>query len=196
MVGYGRIIPQWMLDLPPFGNINLPHASLLPKYRGAVAPIQWAIAKGEGITGVTTMRLDAGLDTGNILLQKELAITPDDTSETLSPRLAAIGVPDLVIETLHDLQAGTIHLRPQDHSQASLAPILKKEDGLVDFSRSASEILNRMRGFQPWPGAYTRFRGKNLQILKACVGAGALPPVETRVVADRLFCRLRPGDFS
>ncbi len=184
VVGYGRLIPQWMLDLPPFGNINL-HASLLPKYRGA-APIQWAIAKGETVTGVTTMRLDAGLDTGDILLQKELAITPDDTSETLSPLLAAIGS-DLVVETLRGLQAGTIHPRPQDHSHASLAPILKKEDGLVDFSRSATEILNRMRGFQPWPGAYTRFRGKNLQILKACVGAGALPPAEPRVVVDRLF---------
>jgi methionyl-tRNA formyltransferase len=184
VVGYGRIIPQWMLDLPRFGNINL-HASLLPKYRGA-APIQWAIAKGETVTGVTTIRLDAGLDTGDILLQKELAITPDDTSETLSPRLALIGS-GLVVETLGGLQAGTIHPQPQDHSQASLAPILKKEDGLVDFSRSAAEILNRVRGFQPWPGAYTRFRGKNLQILKACVGAGALPPAETRVVADRLF---------
>jgi methionyl-tRNA formyltransferase len=184
VVGYGRLIPQWMLDLPRLGNINL-HASLLPKYRGA-APIQWAIARGEGITGVTTMRLDAGLDTGNILLQKELAIRPDDTSETLSPHLAAIGS-DLVVETLRGLQAGTIQPRPQDHSRASLAPILKKEDGLVDFSRPASEILNRMRGFQPWPGAYTRFRGKNLQILKARVGAGALPPAETRAVADRLF---------
>jgi methionyl-tRNA formyltransferase len=184
VVGYGRLIPQWMLDLPRLGNINL-HASLLPKYRGA-APIQWAIAEGETVTGVTTMRLDAGLDTGNILLQKELAIRPDDTSETLSPHLAAIGS-DLVVETLRGLQAGTIQPRLQDHSQASLAPILKKEDGLVDFSRSASAILNRMRGFQPWPGAYTRFRGKNLQILKACVGAGGLPPAETRVVADRLF---------
>ncbi|HUD63296.1 MAG TPA: methionyl-tRNA formyltransferase [Candidatus Sulfotelmatobacter sp.] len=184
VVGYGRLIPQWMLDLPRLGNINL-HASLLPKYRGA-APIQWAIAKGETVTGVTTMRLDAGLDTGNILLQKELAIRPDDTSETLSPHLASIGS-DLVVETLRGLQAGRIQPRPQDHSQASLAPILKKEDGLVDFSRSASEILNRMRGFQPWPGAYTRFRGKNLQILKACVGAGGLPSAETRVVADRLL---------
>lgn len=184
VVGYGRLIPQWMLDLPRLGNINL-HGSLLPKYRGA-APIQWAIAKGEIVTGVTTMRLDAGLDTGDILLQKERAITPDDTSETLSLGLAAIGS-DLVVETLRGLQAGTIRPRRQDHSQASLAPILKKEDGLVDFSRSAIEILNRMRGFQPWPGAYTRFRGKNLQILKACVGASALPPSETRVVAHRLF---------
>ena len=147
-----------MLDLPPLGNINL-HASLLPKYRGA-APIQWAIANGETVTGVTTMRIDAGLDTGDILLQQELAIAPDDTAETLAPRLAAIGA-DLIVETLRRLQAGTVQPRPQDNSQASLAPILKKEDGLVDFSRSAAEIFNRIRGFQPWPGAYTKFRGKN-----------------------------------
>jgi len=184
VVGYGRIIPQWMLDLPPLGNINL-HASLLPKYRGA-APIQWAIAKGESVTGVTTMRLDAGLDTGDILLQKELAITSDDTSETLSPRLAAIGS-RLVVETLLGLQAGTLHPQPQDHAQSSLAPILKKEDGLVDFSRSAAEILNRTRGFQPWPGAYTKFRGKNLQILKARVCSDALPATELRVLAGRLL---------
>ena len=97
MVGYGRIIPQWMLDLPPLGNINL-HASLLPKYRGA-APIQWAIARGETVTGVTTMRIDAGLDTGDILLQQEIPIAPDDTAETLAPRLAAIGA-ELMVETL------------------------------------------------------------------------------------------------
>src|SRR5579862_5189494 len=139
VVGYGRIIPQWMLDLPPLGNINL-HASLLPKYRGA-APIQWAIASGETITGVTTMRIDAGLDTGEILLQQQLAIAPDDTAETLAPPLASIGA-DVMIETLRGLKAGTVHPRPQDNSQASLAPILKKEDGLVDFSRSASEIFN------------------------------------------------------
>ena len=190
VVGYGRLIPQWMLDLPTLGNINL-HASLLPKYRGA-APIQWAIAKGETLTGVTTMRLEAGLDTGEVLLQKELAITSDDTSETLSPRLASIGA-DLVVETLRGLQDGTIHPLPQDHSQASLAPILKKEDGLVDFSRSAAEVFNRMRGFQPWPGAYTKFRGKNLQILKARVAADALRPSELRVLANRLFVGCAQG---
>src|SRR6266536_4155632 len=113
VVGYGRIIPQWMLDLPPLGNINL-HASLLPKYRGA-APIQWAIANGETVTGVTTMRIDAGLDTGDILLQQEVAISENDTAETLAPRLAAIGA-DLVVETLHGLQARSIHPLPQDHS--------------------------------------------------------------------------------
>jgi methionyl-tRNA formyltransferase len=183
VVGYGRIIPQWMLDLPPLGNINL-HASLLPKYRGA-APIQWAIANGETVTGVTTMRIDAGLDTGDILLQHELPIAPDDTAETLAPRLASIGA-DLVVETLRGLQVGTIHPRPQDNSTATLAPILKKEDGLVDFSRSAAEIFNRIRGFQPWPGAHTKFRGKTLQILKAHPTTDAMPPAAINVNADRL----------
>src|SRR5271166_1259403 len=123
VVGYGRIVPQWMIDLPRLGNLNL-HASLLPKYRGA-APIQWAIANGESVTGVTTMLIDAGLDTGDILQQQQLAIAPDDTAETLAPPLAAIGA-DLIVETLRALQAGTIQPSPQDNSQASLAPILKK----------------------------------------------------------------------
>jgi len=183
VVGYGRIIPQWMLDLPPFGNINL-HASLLPKYRGA-APIQWAIANGETITGVTTMRIDAGLDTGNILLQEGIAISPKHTAETIAPPLASIGA-DLMVETLRGLQAGSIHPRPQDNSQASLAPILKKEDGLVDFSRDAVEIFNRIRGFQPWPGAYTKFRGKTLQITKARPTPDALPPAELRADSNHL----------
>jgi methionyl-tRNA formyltransferase len=184
VVGYGRIIPQWMLDLPPFGNINL-HASLLPKYRGA-APIQWAIANGETITGNTTMRLDAGLDTGDILLQGETQIAPDDTSETLAPRLAEMGA-DLLVETLRGLEANTIHRRKQDDSQATLAPILKKEDGEIDFNRSAQKILNRLRGFQPWPGAYTKFRGKNLQILKAQPTPEGVSPAELKAIGDRLL---------
>jgi methionyl-tRNA formyltransferase len=164
VVGYGRIIPPWMIDLPRLGNLNL-HASLLPKYRGA-APIQWAIAHGEKVTGVTTMRIDAGLDTGDILLQKEVPIAPHDTSETLSPRLAAMGA-DLMVETLRGLETGSIQARPQDDAQASLAPILRKEDGRIDFHLTAREIVNRLRGFQPWPGAYTSFRGKNLHIWAA-----------------------------
>jgi methionyl-tRNA formyltransferase len=184
VVGYGRIVPQWMLDLPPLGNINL-HASLLPRYRGA-APIQWAIAQGETVTGVTTMRIDAGLDTGDILLQEKLPITSDDTAETLSPGLAAIGA-DLMVKTLRGLQDSTIHPQPQDNSHASLAPILKKEDGIVDFARPANEIFNRLRGFQPWPGAYTKFRGKNLQILKARPDSDASPQAELHLKNDRLL---------
>jgi methionyl-tRNA formyltransferase len=177
VVGYGRIIPQWMIDLPLLGNLNV-HASLLPKYRGA-APIQWAIASGESITGVTTMRIDTGLDTGDILLQKEIPILADDTAETLAPRLANVGA-TLMIETLHGLEAGTLTGQSQDHSKATLAPVLNKEDGLIDFQRTAVEIWNRLRGFQPWPGAYTRFRGKQLQIR----GAKPLPSLST----------LRPGE--
>jgi len=184
VVGYGRIIPQWMLNLPPLGNINL-HASILPKYRGA-APIQWAIANGETITGNTTMRIDAGLDTGDILIQQQLPIDPDDTSETLAPKLAAKGAA-LMLETLAGLQSGTIHPRKQDDASATLAPILKKEDGQIDFSRSAQEILNHLRGFQPWPGAYTRFRGKNLQILKALPCADHLAPAVLKAEGNRLL---------
>jgi methionyl-tRNA formyltransferase len=184
VVGYGRLIPQWMLDLPPLGNINL-HASLLPKYRGA-APIQWAIARGETVTGVTTIRLDAGLDTGDILLQQDHPVAPDDTAETVAPRLAEIGA-KLTVETLRGLQADSIRPHKQDNSQATLAPILKKEDGLVDFSRSAVDLFNRMRGFQPWPGAYTQFRGKSLQILHARPTPDALPPAELHVLDDRLY---------
>jgi methionyl-tRNA formyltransferase len=184
VVGYGRIIPKWMLDLPPLGNINL-HASLLPKYRGA-APIQWAIARGETVTGVTTMKIDAGLDTGDILLQEELSIAPDDTAETLAPKLASTGA-DVTVETMRGLQTGAIHPRQQDHTQATIAPILKKEDGLLDFSRPATDILNRMRGFQPWPGAYSKFRGKNLQIWNAAVFDRALPLSELKIDGEHLF---------
>lgn len=184
VVGYGRIIPQWMIDLPRLGNINL-HASLLPKYRGA-APIQWAIACGEAVTGVTTMRIDAGLDTGDILLQRAVPIAPNDTAEDMAPRLAAIGA-DLTVETLHGLQAGTVHPQPQDNSKATLAPILTKEDGRIDFHLTAQEICNRLRGFQPWPGTFTSFRGKNLHVWNAAVSQHSLPEGEILVEADRLF---------
>jgi methionyl-tRNA formyltransferase len=184
VVGYGRIIPQWMIDLPRFGNINL-HASLLPKYRGA-APIQWAIARGETVTGVTIMRIDAGLDTGDILLQKEIPINLTDTAETLVPVLAATGA-DLMVDTLRRLQAGTIAPRPQDHANATLAPILKKQDGRIDFHRTAQEICNRLRGFQPWPGAFTIFRGKNLHVWQAAVSQHSLAPGELCVESNCLF---------
>ena len=164
VVGYGRIIPRWMLDLPRLGNLNL-HASLLPKYRGA-APIQWAIAQGESVTGVTTMRIDAGLDTGDILMQREFPIAPDDTAETLAPKLATMGA-DLMVETLRGLESGQTRPIPQDHSKATLAPILTKEDGRIDFQRPAIEISNRLRGFQPWPGAHTIFRQRHLQVHRA-----------------------------
>jgi len=186
VVGYGRIIPQWMIDLPRFGNLNL-HASLLPKYRGA-APIQWAIASGESVTGVTTMRIDAGLDTGVILMQREISIDLKDTAETLGPKLASIGA-DLMVETLRGLENGQVRPTPQDHSQATLAPILKKEDGRMDFARSANNLFNRLRGFQPWPGAFTIFKGKTLQVHRAqpVQHAIQLTPGEVAVEGTRLF---------
>jgi methionyl-tRNA formyltransferase len=186
VVGYGRIIPQWMIDLPRLGNLNL-HASLLPKYRGA-APIQWAIANGESVTGVTTMRIDAGLDTGDILMQREIPIGPEDTAETLGPKLAAMGA-DLMVETLRGLENGQVRPTPQDHSQATLAPILKKEDGRMDFARTANDLFNRLRGFQPWPGAFTIFKGKTLQVHRAqpVQRAVKLTPGQVAVEGTRMF---------
>lgn len=194
VVGYGRIIPHWMLDLPRHGNLNL-HASLLPKYRGA-APIQWAIANGETVTGVTTMRIDAGLDTGDILQQREVSIDPSDTSESLASKLATVGA-DLMIETLERLQDGTIQPTPQDHARATLAPILKKEDGRMNFQLSAREIHNRLRGFQPWPGAFSLFRGKHLQIHRAAPSDGRIPSAsaELSMEGTRLFVGCANGSM-
>jgi len=160
VVAYGRIIPSWMLALPRLGCINL-HASLLPKYRGA-APIQWAIAMGEEFTGITTMRLDEGLDTGPILMQQALVIGPDQTALDLFEEMAIGGAP-LVVNTLAGLESGTVEPRPQDHSRATLAPLLEREDGRIQFAtQTASKIRNRWRGFQPWPGAFTTLEGKKL----------------------------------
>jgi methionyl-tRNA formyltransferase len=159
VVAYGRIIPRWMLDLPPLGNINL-HGSLLPKYRGA-APIQWAVANGETITGITTMRLDEGLDTGDMLLAHAVPIASHESAPDLFHSLSVIGA-QLMVQTLGRLVCGTIAPQPQDHAQATLAPILTREDATLDFTRSASHIYNRWRGFQPWPGAHTTLRGKKL----------------------------------
>jgi methionyl-tRNA formyltransferase len=163
VVAYGRIIPQWMLELPRFGNINL-HGSLLPKYRGA-APIQWAVACGEVVTGVTTMRLDAGLDTGDMLLAAVCPVGQEETAADVYVCLAPLGA-ELMVETLKRLEAGTICPEVQDHSLSTLAPILKREDGLIDFSRTAQQIYDRWRGFQPWPGAHTTLRGKKLIVAK------------------------------
>jgi methionyl-tRNA formyltransferase len=160
VVAYGRIIPKWMLDLPRLGCINL-HGSLLPKYRGA-APIQWAVAMGETVTGNTTMLLEEGLDTGPMLLQQRVEISPEQTAADLFVELAKRGAP-LVIETLAGLATGTLKPQPQDHAQATLAPILSREDGRMDFAtRTATELWNRWRGFQPWPGAFTFLDGKKL----------------------------------
>lgn len=161
IIAYGQIISQRLLDIPRLGWVNV-HASLLPKYRGA-APIHWAIINGETRTGVTTMQVAAGLDTGPILLKSETHIGADETSQELASHLSEMGAP-LIVETLYKLGRGEIKPQPQDDSQASLAPLLKKEDGRIDWSLSAEAIYNRIRGLQPWPGAFTTFRGKTCHI--------------------------------
>ncbi|MEI9968752.1 MAG: methionyl-tRNA formyltransferase [Terracidiphilus sp.] len=171
VVAYGRIIPPWMLALPRLGCINL-HASLLPKYRGA-APIQWAIAMGDAYTGNTTMLLEEGLDTGPILLQQTMEIGPAQTSVDLFPALARAGAP-LVVETLAGLANGSIHPQPQSHEAATFAPLLNREDGRIDFAtRTAHEIYNRWRGFQPWPGAFTALNGKKLIVHRMTIARGS-----------------------
>ena len=152
VAAFGRILPPIILELPSKGCMNV-HASLLPKYRGA-GPIQWALINGEHETGITTMLMDEGMDTGAILLQERLTIQPDETAGGLSVRLADLGA-RLLVETLDRLRAGTLTPRPQDHTKATLAPMLKKEDGLIMWSMTAGEISNRVRGMTPWPGAYT-----------------------------------------
>jgi methionyl-tRNA formyltransferase len=187
VVGYGQIIPQVVIDLAPLGIINV-HASLLPKYRGA-GPIQWAIVRGETRTGVTTMRINAGLDTGDMLLKAETEIGPDETAVELGKRLSVMGA-ELLVETLEDLRAGRIVSEPQDDAQATLAPLLKKEDGVIEWSRPAQSIHNLVRGLQPWPGAQTRFRGAPLQVWKTRVAgpggaigaAGSIASVKPPVV--------------
>jgi methionyl-tRNA formyltransferase len=182
VVGYGQIIPKAILEIPPLGIINV-HASLLPKYRGA-APIQWAIARGETSTGVTTMRINEGLDTGDMLLKWETAIGPEENAVELGTRLAVAGA-DLLVRTLAELSA--IQPQAQDDSQATYAPILKKQDGKIDWQFSAREILNRIRGFEPWPGGYGFLRGQRLQIWSAAIGDQKLPPGALRVVNRKLY---------
>lgn len=184
VVGYGQLIPQSIIDLPRFGIINV-HGSLLPKYRGA-APIQWAIANGEKTTGVTTMRIDAGLDTGDMLLKAETTIGEDETAPELGARLAAMGA-DLLIRTLAGI--ATIIPEKQDASQATMARILTKEDGRVSFARSAREIHCRARGFEPWPGATATFRGQPLGLgrMKLAPERRGLTPGELLVQQQRLW---------
>jgi methionyl-tRNA formyltransferase len=182
VVGYGQIIPQSILDIPPQGIVNV-HASLLPKYRGA-APIQWAIARGEKITGVTTMKIDAGLDTGAMLKKWETEIGEEETAVELGGRLAEAGA-DLLIRTLEDLP--DIVPEPQDNALATLAPILKREDGHIDWKMPAREILNRARGFQPWPGAYGFLRGLRFHVWRGAAADKNLAPGALQAEGKRLF---------
>jgi methionyl-tRNA formyltransferase len=186
VVGYGQIIPQTVIDLPRHGILNV-HASLLPKYRGA-APIQWAIANGESETGVTIMQIDAGLDTGDMLLKEQVTIGAEETAPELSARLAPLGA-RLLREAIREIAAGTIRREKQNGADATLAPILKKEDGLVDWRLPASRIDSRLRGFTPWPGAYTGFRGQQLSITRAkpAIEEPGLLPGRLRAAKRRLF---------
>jgi len=161
IIAYGQIIPARLLTIPRLGWLNL-HASLLPRYRGA-APIHWAIANGETITGLTTMQIDAGMDTGPTLLRREVEIGPDETAPELAARMSAIGA-DLIAESLLRFDRGDISPTPQDEKSASYAPILKKEDGRIDWRRPAHQIYNRMRGFAPWPGSYSTFRAQTCHL--------------------------------
>jgi len=211
VVGYGQIIPQAVIDIPPLGIINV-HASLLPKYRGA-GPIQWAILNGETRTGVTTMRINAGLDTGDMLLKDETAIGPDETAVELGQRLAAMGA-ELLVRTLDGLAHSAITPQPQNGQEATFAPLLKKEDGVIDWQAGAAAIHNRVRGLQPWPGASTTFRGQPLHIwrsqlrtdtgaapghflsrqpLVVVCGRGSLELIEVQMEGRR---RMPAGDFA
>ncbi len=163
VVAYGQILPRSVLDIPRYGAVNV-HASLLPKYRGA-APVAWAILNGEKVTGVTTMLLDEGMDTGDVLLRTETPIGDEETCETLLNRLSSLGA-QLLAETLEEMKAGHIRPVPQDHSAATFAPPLKKEDGRIDWKKAAEEIDRRVRAFSPWPGAYTKLDGQLLKIYK------------------------------
>jgi methionyl-tRNA formyltransferase len=200
VVAYGRIIPPWMLALPKLGCMNL-HASLLPKYRGA-APIQWAVAMGETVTGNTTMVLEEGLDTGPILLQEQVAIGPVQTAAELFEVLATRGAP-LVVETLAGLADGSVQPKPQDHAHATLAPMLTRHDGRMDFAgHSATELKNRWRGFQPWPGAFTLLDGKKLIVHGMEVAkhpradaAGSAQPGEVRMEQQRLLVGCAQGSW-
>ena len=189
VAAYGRILPQWMLDAPPYGCLNV-HSSLLPKYRGA-APINRAIARGERETGVTIMQMDAGLDTGPMLMQRAIPIGDEETAAQLTPRLAELGA-ELLIETLTGLERGEIVPLPQDETAATLAPLLKREDGLVDWTMAAQEIFNRLRGFTPFPGCYTFFGGKRLEIVKAEVEAGG---VDSSLSPPGSVCEIAKDSF-
>jgi len=175
VAAFGQILPAALLALPPLGCVNV-HPSLLPKYRGA-APFQWAVIRGETLTGVTTYLMDSGMDTGAILLTREVEIADAETAEELGERLAKIGG-ELVVEAIRGLKQGTLKPKPQDEQGASYAPLLKKTDGLIPWQEAASQIRNRIRGMVPWPVAYTMWQGKQMKIYRSRVGSGSGKPGE------------------
>ncbi len=205
VAAYGRILPPEVLALPPrlprnhYGCVNV-HASLLPKYRGA-APIQWAIVRGETETGVTIMLMDEGMDTGPIAGQAAIPICADDTAETLAARLAPLGA-RLLVQTLPGLLDGSLVPRHQDHALATLAPILKKEDGLLDWSRTSRDLVNLVRGLTPWPGTFTFLpSGARLKVLPPVEGVQVfhhdVPPGEVLAIGrDGMSVRTGDGAVS
>ena len=190
VAAYGKILPKAVLELPRFGCLNV-HASLLPKYRGA-APINWAIARGEAVTGITIMQMDEGMDTGDILLTREIPIDYDDTGETLTEKLSLAGA-ELLLQTIAELKKGYLRPLKQDEAIATYAPMLKKEDGRIDWSKPAGEIRNRIRGMLPWPGAYTYSNGKMIKIYKAAVAEGEGKQGEV-IVAPQGVLRVMTGE--
>ena len=184
VVGYGQMIPKRIRDLAPYGCVNV-HSSLLPKYRGA-APVNWAIVRGEARTGVTTMRISKAMDAGDIYLSSETPIRPGETASDLNRRLAPVGA-RLLLRTLAGLETGAVRPIPQDHQAATRAPLLRREDGLIDWSLPARSIHDRLRGFDPWPGVYTFFRGNRLRIWAAHVRPdGGIAPGQLRVEHGQL----------
>jgi methionyl-tRNA formyltransferase len=181
VVAFGQILPEAVLRVPPRGSINV-HASLLPRYRGA-APIAWAIVRGERETGVTTFQMDAGMDTGPILLQRATGIGPEDTAGELGARLATLGA-EVLLETLDRLD--TLAPEPQDAGAATLAPRLRKEDGLLDWTQSAASLVARVRGLNPWPGAATAGPGGRLVLWRARAIAGRGEPGALALADGRL----------
>lgn len=173
VAAYGQILPKDILSLPRLGCINI-HASLLPAYRGA-APINWAIIHGDDETGITIMRMDEGMDTGAILLQESIPIEPTDTTGSLADKLSKLGA-KMIAEALPLLETGKLKPCPQDSSEATVAPLLKKEDGLIDWNLPATDIHNRVRGFSPWPGAYTYLDGSLIKVLETAVAEGSGEP--------------------
>lgn len=182
VVAYGKLLPKEILDMPKYGCINV-HASLLPKYRGA-APIQWAIVNGEKESGVATMLMDEGMDTGDILDIKKVDIPENMTGGELFDELSNVGG-KLLCETLCKLEKGTAARHRQDNSAATYAPIIKKEDGRIDFSKTAEEIKNHIRGFYPWPCAFTQIEDKTIKIFSAEIGKSTDKPVGTILSADK-----------
>ncbi|ALA56759.1 10-formyltetrahydrofolate:L-methionyl-tRNA(fMet) N-formyltransferase [Nitrospira moscoviensis] len=180
VTAFGRILHAPILRLPPRGCVNV-HGSLLPKYRGA-APVQWAVINGETETGITTMLMDEGMDTGPMLLQEKLAILPEDTAGTLAPRLAKLGG-RLLVETIARLKAGTLTPQKQDETEATMAPLLKKEDGLMDWTMGAQALANRVRGLSPWPGAYTFLSAERWNIWKVVPNAASSTDKPGTIVA-------------